>query len=225
VRQNTFNEMSDQLEELIIELEDEEQKLIDCGKKMLNEYGLTDFTIFSTSILNRTLNLNRGYVSLINSNNYIAAAPLVRLNLDSLLRLFASTQSEYTINEFCKKVREGESIRKMNYFKNKKIKLRDNELVKLIKNIKGCKWTKDVYETGSGFIHLSHQHIYSSIKFEKNRISGGILKTDNIVPTAEKEAGTYYMIKGSKCIRFFVDDLISAKKSTLPNNSNRCASQ
>lgn len=60
--------------------------------------------------LNRTINLNRGYISLLNKENYIAAAPLIRMNLDSLLRLFASSQSEFDYERFANEVRNGKKL-------------------------------------------------------------------------------------------------------------------
>lgn len=89
------------------ELDAEGDQLIQVGKFLLESFGITEFTIFCVAILNRTINLNRGYISLLNEENYIAAAPLVRMNLDSLLRLFASTQSEFDYERFANEVRNG----------------------------------------------------------------------------------------------------------------------
>ncbi|PKQ44813.1 hypothetical protein [Confluentibacter flavum] len=211
--------MSKELDDLLIELENEDSKLIEMGKNLIEINGMTEFTFFCHSILNRTINLNRGYITLINDNNYIAAAPLVRLNLDSLLRLFASTQSEFDVETFAKKVRKGEIIRKMKYFKNHKERLTDSKLVELIKEIKGFKWTEQIYDAGSGYIHLSNQHFYSSVKIVgPDTIESGIRKTDEYVPEKEKIAGTYYMQQASKGIRIFIGDWIEERKKHFPNN-------
>ena len=128
--------MKTNLSEHLIDLGKEDQKLIDVGKEIINQIGMTEYTLFCNSILNRTINLNRGYITLIKDSNYIAAAPLVRLNLDSLLRLYASIQSEYDVETFARKVRSGIKTRDIGYHKNKKQKLTDTKLVKLIKEIK-----------------------------------------------------------------------------------------
>ena len=178
---------------------------------------MTEFTIFCIAILNRTLNLNRGYISLINDENYIAAAPLIRLNLDSLLRLFASTQSEYDCEKFAKVVRNGEKISNL-YDLDKKKKLRDSELVKRLKKIKGLSWVKEIYGIGSGFVHFSHQHVYSAIKIDGQNINGGIRKDDMFILISEKIAGTHYMIQCSNGIRVFIGDWIDHnKKNQEPN--------
>ncbi|APA00047.1 hypothetical protein BIW12_11745 [Flavobacterium commune] len=213
--------MTEELNTLLSDLENEDTKLIEIGKNLIKTNGMTEFTFFCNSILNRTINLNRGYITLVKDNNYIAAAPLVRLNLDSLLRLFASTQSEFDVDTFAKNIRKGEIIRKMKYFKNKKERLTDSKLIEIIKEIKGFKWTEKIYEAGSGYIHLSNQHFYSSVKISgKNTIESGIRKTDEFVPIKEKIAGTYYMQQASKGIRIFIGDWIEERKKSFPDRSD-----
>lgn len=205
--------MSEELNKLLIELKNEDSKLIEIGKNLIEVNGMTEFTFFCNSILNRTINLNRGYTTLVNDNNYIAAAPLVRLNLDSLIRLFASTQSEFDVDTFAKKVRKGDVIRKMKYYKNHKERLTDAKLIELIKEIKSFKWTEQIYEAGSGYIHLSNQHFYSSVKIvEPNTVESGIRLTDEFISETEKIAGTYYMQQSSKGIRIFIGDWIEERK-------------
>jgi hypothetical protein len=203
--------MSGELEKYLLDLEKENDNLIHVGKALLETLGMTEFTLFCTAILNRTINMNRGFITLINDNNYIAAAPLVRMNLDSLLRLFASSQSEYDFDDFAKQVRKGKKIDKMLDSKGKLL-LRDSELVKRLVKIEGCKWVKDIYNIGSGFIHLSHQHIYSAFKIDGSTLTAGIRKNDEFIPDSEKVAGTHYMIRASQGITIFIGDLIDIIK-------------
>ncbi|WP_299051452.1 hypothetical protein [uncultured Polaribacter sp.] len=201
--------MNKELSNKLKELQDEDEELINIGKNLIEKIGHTEFTFFCISVLNRTINLNRGYITLVKDNNYIAAAPLVRLNLDSLLRIFASIQSEFNAEIFAKNVRQGVKIRDMNYHKNKNQKLTDTKLVKLIKEIKGFKWVKKIYDAGSGYVHLSNQHFYSSVRIKNSeQIEGGIRKTDEFVSIDEKIAGTYYMTQSSKGIRIFIGDIL-----------------
>lgn len=205
--------MSNELKKYLLELEKESDDLIHIGKTLLETLGMTEFTLFCTAILNRTVNMNRGFISLIYDNNYIAAAPLVRMNLDSLLRLFASSQSEFDFEIFAKQVRKGKKIEKMLDSKRKTL-LRDSELVKRLLKIQGHKWIKDVYKIGSGYLHLSHQHIYSSIKIDGTILTAGIRKNDEFIPETEKIAGTHYMIQASKGISIFMGDLIDIIKNS-----------
>lgn len=207
--------MSSELEEKLDTLENEGDELIKVGKEFLKDIGPTEFTYYIVAVLNRTINLNRGFITLVQENNFIAAAPLVRLNLDSLLRLFASVQSEHDVELFARKVRKGVAVRDMNYYKNPKNKLTDQKLVSLLKEIRGFNWVQEVYEAGSGYIHMSHQHIYSSIKvLEPDQVEGGIRKTDEFIPLQEKIAGTHYMCLGSKGIRTFLGDILQEIKNT-----------
>lgn len=41
------------------------------------------------SFINRALSLNRGFITLKNDNNFLAALPVVRMQLDNCIRLFA----------------------------------------------------------------------------------------------------------------------------------------
>ena len=43
------------------------------------------------SLINRTMELNRGYITLFNSGNYITAISLLRLQVENCLRLFGFT--------------------------------------------------------------------------------------------------------------------------------------
>jgi hypothetical protein len=206
--------MTEDLEKKLIDLEKVGDEIIKTGKTLLEKFGITEFTLFCAAILNRTINLNRGFVSLVRDNNYITAAPLVRINVDSLLRLFAATQSEYNYEQFAKLVREGTKIENL-YDKKRKTKLKDSELSRRLSMIEGFSWIQEIYRIGSGFVHLSNQHIYSSFKIENNIISGGIRMTDEFIPESEKKAGTYYMIQTSKGIKIFIDDWIeTTNKST-----------
>jgi hypothetical protein len=197
--------MEDELEKYLVELEDEGDKLISIGKQLLENIGMTEFSLFCTSILNRTINLNRGFITLIKDSNYIAAAPLVRLNLDSLLRLFASTQSEFDYETFAQKVRKGEKIGHM-MDAAKKNKLNDFELVKRLKEIKGLSWVDDIYKAGSGFVHLSINHVKSSYSVDGEIMTVGIRKNDEFILIDEKIAAAHFMTQASRGIRIFIGD-------------------
>ena len=209
--------MNEKLQKHLTDLDNEGDELISTGKNLLENFGMSEFTLFCTAILNRTINLNRGFVTLVKDSNYIAAAPLVRLNLDSLLRLFASTQSEYDYETFAQKVRNGDRINQMKDKKGKN-QLRDSELVKRLKKIKGFKWTEDIYDIGSGFVHLSNKHVISSYRIEDTVMSGGIRKNDEFISIDEKIAATHYMTQSSKGIRIFIGGWMeNINKARLPN--------
>ncbi len=203
--------MEQDLIKYLVELEDEGEKLISIGKQLLELIGLSEFALFCTAILNRTINLNRGFITLIKDSNYIAAAPLVRLNLDSLLRLFASTQVEFDYETFAQKVRKGEKISNMKD-KGEGIKLKDFVLAKRLKEIKGLGWVGNVYDVGSGFVHFSENHVKSSYTVDEEIITGGIIKGDEFISIKEKISATHFMIQASRGIRIFIGDWIEIIK-------------
>jgi|TARA_B110000285_G_scaffold137233_1_gene153743 hypothetical protein len=201
--------MNEELTNKLKELQNEDKELIKIGKNLVEKIGHTEFTLFCFTVLNRTINLNRGYITLVEDSNYIAAAPLVRLNLDSLLRIFASIQSEFNVEVFANKVRHGAKIRDILYHKNIKQKLTDTKLVNLLKEIKGFKWVDKIYDVGCGYVHLSNQHFYSSVRVkESENVEAIIRKTDEFVTDEEKIAGTFYMIQSSRGIRIFIGDIL-----------------
>ena len=195
--------MDEELLKQIELLKGEHEHIVQLGKKMLEKIGVTEFTMFCASTLNRTLNLNRGFVTLMESSNYNAAAPLVRISLDSLLRFFASTQSEYDHENFAIKVRTGMQIDKMRA-RDTKVNLTDAELVRRMTKSGALKWVKTIYKIGSGFVHLSRQHLNTSFKREGDKIIGVISIDDSIIPTEEKTAAVNCMLKISWGIRISI---------------------
>lgn len=154
----------EQIESQLLEIENKSKAIINMGKQLFAITSKTEvFDMFLISVLNRTVNLNKAFVGLIRDNNFIAAAPFIRINLDTLLRIYASGISEFDRNTFALKVISGESIRKMKIHKSK-INMQDVNLVEKISSVKNMEWVKDIYETGNSFIHFSDNIIFSSQK-------------------------------------------------------------
>jgi hypothetical protein len=66
------------------------------------------FNVYLNGILNRSVNLSRGFSTLMKDKNFIAAAPLARLHLDSLLRLFAPQLINFNVDDFAMQVMKGQ---------------------------------------------------------------------------------------------------------------------
>lgn len=113
------------------------------------------------SIANRTISLNRAFLTLTQVNNYNAAISLVRLQVDSCLRLFALTLvSDW--RDFYDEVMKGTEIRNLRDRDGNK--MTDNYLVtKYDKIYNGFKL---LYKNTSGFIHFSNSHIDLNTEFE-----------------------------------------------------------
>lgn len=114
--------------------------------------------LLAIAVLNRSACLLTGFCDLIERNNFIAAAPLLRLQLDNLLRFHGAWLAENP-HTFSEEVLKGIHIRKL--------KDRDGNLMTdryLVEKIsEKYPVMKSVYEHTSGYIHLSDKHIFNSL--------------------------------------------------------------
>jgi hypothetical protein len=95
--------------------------------------------------------------ALFQSKNIHALAPLLRVQLDSLLRLHAFRTVE-SMDDLAKYVTGGMSLRK---FKDRNGSLlHDSHLVSTL-NLE-LPWVESMYETLSGWIHFSESHVVSA---------------------------------------------------------------
>ncbi len=185
-------------EQLLTEIDNKSKAIINMGKQLTAiTPKMETFDFFLIAALNRTVNISKAYTTLIRDNNFIAAAPLVRINIDTLLRLYASIISEYDRNTFASKVMGGELIKKMKLNGTKK-NLRDDTLYLELSKIEGMEWVTDIYKAGSSFVHLEKSHIFSSLKIadEKERtINMSIGFHDAFIPESEKFGSAVWMNK------------------------------
>src|ERR1700730_8800825 len=116
------------LTQAIHDLEVLKEDHLRIGKETMEKFIYPlDFLAFA--VLNRSVCLASGFVTLIRANNLIAAAPLVRLQLDNNLRFFASSLVDQP-HDFAMKVLGGTRIDKMKDRSGKR--LRDSYLVELL---------------------------------------------------------------------------------------------
>lgn len=183
-------------EKLLTEIDNKSKAVINMGKQLhaiTPKMQVFDFLIIP--VLNRTVNLNKGFTTLMRQNNFIAAAPLVRINMDSLLRLYAPRISEYDINTFSSKVLAGEHIRKMKHH-NGKDKLTDSFLVEKLSEIEGMEWIKSIYEAGNSFVHFGDGIIFSSQRVadeQQRTVNVTVGFHDTFIPDSEKEGAIIWM--------------------------------
>ena len=181
--------MSKEVDSQLKSLEELSKDHLKIGLYMMQaDFGaLYGVDFIAIAVLHRSLGLIRGFCSAIRDDNYLCAAPLVRLQLDNLLRFYALfivvDPHKTAIQIFA-----GKPLRKQ-VDKNGQ-KMLDYYLVDSLS--KELPWVKSVYEATSGFIHFSEKHIYCShgSAIEANRsftmhISG---KDISIPDTARLEA-------------------------------------
>jgi len=109
--------------------------------------------------LNRSACLLRGFCDLLESRNFVCAAPLIRLQLDNCLRVMASSMVTDP-HKFSRSVLEGTPIRQMTDRKGRNFT--DQYLVKTL--AADHPWIEDVYSATSSYIHLSERHMANAIR-------------------------------------------------------------
>lgn len=187
--------MQEEIYKLLDELERKIKAVTELSKaSMLTPPGFYTFDIFVNGLLNRSVNLLKGFISLKRQNNFIAAAPLVRLHLDSLLRLYAPQLIDYNIDDFAHKVIGGTPVRKLKDRDNQK--MTDARLVEKISEHEAFNWVKKVYDTGNAYVHYSDQLVFAAMKVkdkEERIVNFTVGQHDNFIPIAEKHGAVHWM--------------------------------
>ena len=185
-------------EQLLTEIDNKSKAIINLGKQLhLISNTLEIFDFFIIAILNRTINLNRGFSLLLNDNNFIAAAPLVRISMDTLLRLFASSISEPNRNDFAHLVMGGTPINQIKSKISSKL-LTDTFLYSELSKLEDMGWVEKIYKRGNSFVHFSEALIFSSLKLDKsseNKIIMTIGMHDEFISDEEKNGAVICMNK------------------------------
>lgn len=156
--------MDPELERRIVHIENLHDLHISALKELLEAdngklFGL-DF--LAAAVFKRSLSLCSGFCILVRNKNYQCSAALLRLQLDSVMRFYAAFIVEKP-HDFAIQVLKGEHIRKMSDRHGNK--MTDQYLKESLS--KDYEWVARVYDSTSGFVHLSDKHIFSI--FENNK--------------------------------------------------------
>lgn len=146
-----------------------EAKQLDTFRRMAIAYNsnLYPLDLLAAGALNRSVAQCSGFQALIEARNYICAASILRLQIDTALRFFAAFLVDNP-HEFAHSVLKGVPVRKMKD-QNGKL-MHDAHLVSCLP--RKYSWVAKVYEKTSGYIHLSEQHIFQALE------SGGAEQRD-----------------------------------------------
>lgn len=151
-------------------------------------------TLFVGTMINRSRALIKGFTSLIVDENYIAAIPLIRLQIDNCLICYISSKVD-DIDDFIKHFLSGKDIYK--YSGKTPYPLFETRIVKdLDKKFNGF---EGVYREACSYIHLSAKHFHSTMKTIQNDNGSLGLKLlfghyDGGYSDEEKEKFKVYMI-------------------------------
>ena len=129
-----------------------------------NEGAFYPLDLLVIGALNRSAAQCVGFRLLVQARNFICAASILRLQLDTALRFYAA----FLVAEphmFASTVLKGTPVRKLK--DSSGTLMRDAHLVSCLS--RQYPWVTKVYETTSGYIHLSEQHIFQAIESVEER--------------------------------------------------------
>lgn len=210
----SYMENEQKLEESLVELERLKEQILLAGRDQIeSNANFYTFDIYCTGILNKSINILSGFVCLVRAKNFIAAAPLVRIHLDSLLRIFAPHLWGGNVDLFAEKVLDGEAIDKLKTKSGNR--LYDNFLATELSQRKGYEWVLKTYKSGSAYVHFSERHIFTSVRagsIGARTINFVVGEHDNFVARHEKEAAIICMHQITLGILYFIKSWTEQKR-------------
>ena len=181
---------------------------------MIEAYGGSMYAmdLFISGALNRSLALSDGFRGLVKSKNLICAGAILRLQIDTAIRIFAGTLVEDT-NNFVSDVLKGKHIR--NFKDRDGNRMTDRYLVTKLSD--EYPWLPNVYDKTSSYIHLSDTHLFASVqnvKKDKRTLSVKISPVDrDEVPEKLYDKAVEAFIASTEIIVRFVDGWIFTKSN------------
>jgi len=171
--------------------------------KVITSQFLAPIDIYSLMVLRRSISLVYGFTELIRSNNFMCAVPIIRFQIDNLLRFRAAflvdNQSKFVVD-----VLQGKEVRKLKDRSGKN--MTDAYLQDVLEN--EYAWLKEVYKKTSGYIHLSESHFYNTLRSKKNGQKGTVEiyigPDDKMVNDLEYEQATEDMINATHALLTFL---------------------
>jgi len=132
--------------------------------------GLYSIDLMLTTALSRSYSLVEGFISAFDRWNFFAAAPLLRMQADSLVRLSYMSRAEDS-EKVARDFISGVEFRNMRDPDGKR--LIDRRLNELASEFHP--WVENIYPATSGWVHFSPQHFYASWKLDKDSRREGTL--------------------------------------------------
>jgi hypothetical protein len=137
------------------------------------EISAPHIATFCTAAVNRTLEINRSFLLLCREKLYVGAYTLVRINIDTLIRLHAACIYEHGKSKFILELINNTDLKKLHFFNTENVKTPLQEAKVLEDYNKRFLDTSmsDIYKTGSGFVHLGSSIIKAVCTTSEGKIS------------------------------------------------------
>lgn len=178
---------SEKIEKLLKNLEDSKKSHLKIAKEMLevDQGNIYPLDLFALGIIKRSLMLVNGFCTLVRKNNFISAAPIVRLHLDNLLQIYAAFVVKKP-HDFATKKLKGKQTNNLKDKDGKK--MTDSYLAEILSKKKETSWVKRVYKETSKFIHFSDKHIFGTVmNVKEDRTAEFLIPSDEeIIPDSAK---------------------------------------
>lgn len=148
------------IDEKLLKLDELLNRHLVCSREMYSAFKGTLYPMdfLTGAALKRSMCNISAFKLLIKAENFPTSASILRLQVDTFLRLFSAWQVDKP-HDFALSVLAGAQI---NHLKDKLgNKMRDSYLCSLAK--KNIPWIENVYKETSGYIHLSSKHIFNSL--------------------------------------------------------------
>ncbi|MBL7975650.1 MAG: hypothetical protein JNJ85_12100, partial [Candidatus Kapabacteria bacterium] len=205
------------LQALLDKLDSYIELVIDTQKRIVvvDDGNLFPLDLLSMAVSNRTIQVIEGFRQATESGNMLVSLPLVRLHIDTLLRWYATTLVENP-HETSSKILKGAQLRDITDKLGNK--LTDGYLVQ--KYSKYFAQLKTVYNSTSGYIHLSDKHMLAPVTSVD--LTGEV--TWQISRTNKDDARTYSgKIESTLCMIEITEHIIHLLNSWAEqkNSTNR----
>jgi hypothetical protein len=149
---------------------------LDLGRRFL-EGELYETDLFFTAAMARSYSLVDGFLNAFDSRNPVVAAPLLRLQLDSLVRVSYLAKAP-RVEDVAWHIIRGEEFRALKDPEGKA--LSDARLIEHARP--AHPWIDDVYKATSGWVHFSPAHLRAVVQVTPDHSDESILKLFGAIP-------------------------------------------
>jgi hypothetical protein len=142
---------------------------VDLAKRFLGaaDGALYTVDLMVAAVMSRSYELVDGFIDAFDHWNLVVAAPILRMQIDSLTRM-AYMASAPSADEIALHVIGGGEFRELKDAEKKK--LTDRRLIELAEEVHP--WIEPVYEATSGWVHLSPAHMFAAWQIEDIEVEG-----------------------------------------------------
>ena len=131
----------------------------------IRELGFISYdTLFINAVIVRAYQLNKGFISLVSTGNYLCACPLVRIQLETVLSLWASLIAD---GNYTERMLLGKSVDKSKHNGNY---LSNSYLIRTLCEFINMPTLKELWDKGNNYLHPSYSSISKTIHRENNQI-------------------------------------------------------